>query len=675
MNFCSPGFTTRCSVWVIAFFFTTICVSGAYAQEKDFKPKLGYIDRASLEATAAKEDSSAEAVYLYDSGNLRFSYDERKGLVMLMDYWFRIKILKESALDRASVALTYYDGPDLSKKESVYGIKAYTHNLEDNRIVTTELEKRAVKDEKTSSDYRTQKFNLPNVKKGAVIEYFYTRETPLALKNEPDMWKFQGDLPSQWSEYRIVIPYFLEYKMTLGGYLPLFINKQEVVDVNVGYEAYKGRGISYRFVVKDAPAFTDEPFITTSADYLSRIRFELASVSIPGQAQRRFSQTWDQVDRTLDQVAWFGGELRKTSYLREVRDRINSTAKEPEEKLKLAYAHLQKHMKWDGYSGVGSRDGAKKAYEYKKGSASDINLALVSLLRELDLDANPVVLSTRSHGRIIEEIPMLESFNYVIAHVKVGENEYLLDATSSYTRPGMLPEHVLNGKGRLIPKKGTGRFIPLTSKDSKSKLDIVDAEINPEDGVITGRVNTSLGGYEALFWRGKYNSETDDVYQSDLKKSLEQWQISNLAIKNRDEELKAAVNIKYDFEAEDDNLHPGGFYFNPVIVGRWGANPLRAQERIYPLDLATGISNTYIANFKLPDGYVLEEIPKAEVILLPEKAGRFTYQIRQEDNIIQVNSSVSVTKTSFTAEEYHDVKEFFERIVQQHAKPLRVIKK
>lgn len=663
------------SAWAIALFVFTFSLSGVYAQEQDYKPKLGYIDRTSLEATAAKADSSAEAVFLYDSGNLRFSYDERKGLVMLMDYWFRIKILKESALNRASVGLSYYDGSDLTKKESIYGLKAYTYNLEDNRIVTTELEKRSVKDEKTSSDYRTQKFNLPNVKKGSVIEYFYTRETPLSFKNEPDTWRFQGDIPSQWSEYRIVIPYFLEYKMTLGGYLPLFINKQEIVDVSVGYEPYRGRGISYRFVVKEAPAFMDEPFITTPADYLSRIKFELASVSIPGQAPRRFSQTWDQVDRTLDQVAWFGGELRKTGYLKEIRDVINGSAKDPEEKMKLAYVHLQKQIKWDGYYGVGSRDGAKKAYENRKGNSSDINLTLVSLLRELDLEANPVVLSTRSHGRIIQEIPMLESFNNVIAHVKIGENEYLLDATSVYTRPGMLPENVLNGQGRLVPKRGTGKFIPLVSKDSKSRLEMITAEINPDEGTITGNITSSLGGYEALSWRAKYNSEPDEKYQTDLKKSLEQWEIRNLAIKNRDEDLKAAVNIKFDFEAEDDNLHTGGFYFNPIIFGRWGVNPLRAQERIYPLDLASGISNTYIANFKLPDGYVLEETPKAEAVMLPEKAGRFTYQIKQEGNMIQVNSSVSVNKTSFTAEEYHDVKEFFERIVQQHAKPLRIIKK
>ena len=66
--------------------------------QEDFKPKFGLIDRESVAMTAYAGDSTADALYLYDYGNVNFSYDDRRGLVMIMQCWVRIKILKESAL-------------------------------------------------------------------------------------------------------------------------------------------------------------------------------------------------------------------------------------------------------------------------------------------------------------------------------------------------------------------------------------------------------------------------------------------------------------------------------------------------------------------------------------------------------------------------------------------------
>ncbi|TDE12057.1 DUF3857 domain-containing protein [Dyadobacter psychrotolerans] len=646
----------------------------AFSQE-DFKPKLGFIDRPSLDMVAYPGDSTADAVYLYDYGNVRFSYDDHQGLVMIMDCWARIKILKESALDRASVSLSYYDGPSADKKERIYDLKGFTHNLEANQIVTTPLDKKSVKDEKSSDTYWTMKFNLPNVKKGSVIEYSYTKKTPLSVRDKPETWTFQGSIPFKWSEFRINIPAFLEYKMTMGGYLPLFINKHERVNTDVGHSKFNGDGMAYRFVVKDAPAFVNEPYITTARDYLSKIEFELSSYAIPGEVIKRYSQTWENVDRTLDQMPWFGGELRKSGYLKEIKEEIIKKTNDPEERLALAYTHIQNHTKWDGYTGTGSKEGVKKAYDNKKGNASDINLSLTTLLRELDLDSNPVILSTRSNGKIHQAIPLMESFNYVVTHVKIGEKEYLLDATQPYARMGLLPEYALNGSGRLIPKKGPGRFIELLPRDSKSKLEMISAEINPEEGTVKGSYTISYGGYEALSWREKYGIEKESVYHENLKKELPEWEVKNIAIKNKDGDLKGTVNIACDFSYEDDNVSEGLFYFNPLLVGRWGTNPLKSSERIYPLDFGSGISSSYIGSFKLPDGYALEEIPKSEVIALPEKGGRFAYQVSQTGNVIQVNSTIIVNKVHFMAEEYHDLKEFFERVVQKHAQPLVIKKK
>lgn len=678
MNFSLPG-TRRSAassgIMLCLFFILYSLNSFSQKTQEDFKPKLGFIDRESLEMTAYAGDSTADAVYLYDYGNVRFSYDTNRGLMLVMDCWARIKILKESALDRASVSLPFYDINNFTEDERIEDLKGFTYNLVANQIVTTALDKKSIEKEKFSDKYGTVKFNLPNVKKGSVIEYSYTRTTPLSHQYTPDTWTFQGSIPFKWSEYRITIPNFLEYKMTMGGYLPLYIRNQEEIGITVGHTKYNGSGLTYRFVVKDAPAFVNEPFITTISDYLSKISFELASVSVAGETTKRYSRSWENVEESFNEASWFGGELKKSSHLKAIRNEIAAKTKDPEERMKLAYSHLQTYMKWDGYSGLGSKEGVKKAYDNKQGNASDINFTLITLLRELDLECNPVVLSTRSNGLIYQEIPMMESFNYVISHVKIGEKEYFLDATQPYAKPGLLPEHAMNGVGRFIPKNGLGRFMPIIPKDNQSKLEMVHASISPEDGTIKGDYSISYGGYEALRWRNKYMKEPESVYHDDLKKQVPDWKIQNIKIANKDGDLNTTINITCNFETEDENASPDIFYFNPIQAGRWTENPLKSAERIYPLDFVSGISSSYIGSFSLPKGYILDETPKSEIISLPDKGGKFMYQVRQVGDVIQVNSTVIISQLHFMPDEYGDLKEFFERVVQKHAQSLVIKKK
>lgn len=654
-------------------FLISFCFN-AVAQD-DFKPKFGVVDRAAVEMTAFPGDSSAAAVYLYDFGEVTYRYDDIRGLVMVMESWIRIKILKESALDRASVAINTYEGSGPENQELMDDIQGFTYNMENGQVVRTAMDRKSIKREKATGKYYTYKFNLANARKGSVIEYAYRRTTPLTVRDKPSPWSFQASVPSNWSEFRITIPFFLQYKTTMSGYLPLYISEQEPTDVHVGPSKLNGRGVAYRFVVKDAPAFVNEPYITTESDYLSKVNFELSVIQVPGEMSKHFSNTWDDVEKTLNDASWFGVELRKSSFLKAKRDEIMQTAKTPEEKMELAYRHLQSHMKWDGSSYLGSREGVKKAYENKAGNATEVNLILTSLLRELDLNADPVILSTRSNGRFLKEIPLLESCNYVISHVEVAGKEYFLDATQPYAKLGLLPEHTLNGYGRLIPKKGSGRFLDIKPLDLQSKLEMVNANISPEDGSIKGTYSISYAGYEALRWRDKYVKESDDIYHEALKKRSPEWKISNIAVKNKNEDLKLAVNVACDFELEDENASPDLFYFNPILAGRWESNPLKSKERIYPLDFTSGMSESFIGNYKLPAGYVLEEMPKAEIVSLPEKAGKFVYQVRQSGDMIQVSSVIVLSKTNFVADEYHDLKEFFERVVQKHGQPLVIKKK
>jgi hypothetical protein len=84
----------------------------------------------------------------------------------------------------------------------------------------------------------------------------------------------------------------------------------------------------------------------------------------------------------------------------------------------------------------------KKKYKDKTGNVAEINLMLTAMLRYASLNANPVLVSTRSNG--ISFFPNRSAFNYVIA-IEVADG-LILDATEQFSSPNILPLRVLNWK-------------------------------------------------------------------------------------------------------------------------------------------------------------------------------------------------------------------------------------
>ncbi|TLV00473.1 DUF3857 domain-containing protein [Dyadobacter luticola] len=650
------------------------CTFRVLAQE-DIKPTFGVIDKASLQMKVCPGDSSADAMFLYDYGETTFGYEANRGIFIKTKIWARIKIFKESGLDQGNILLTYYEGAKTGAKEKLDDISGVVYNLDGNEIVTTKLDQSTIQTEKSAEGYLTRKFNLPNVKKGSVIEYSYTRFTPFLVSATPKAWPFQGSIPIQWSEYKVTIPSFIEYHITFGGYLPFYINESEVVDMKFGLKMLEGKSTSYRLVVKDAPAFVNEPFITTSDDYISKVSFEPSAYKIAGFIGEEFAGTWDQIDWKFRKAALFGEEINAPVFGKEIPEQLLDNAASPKDKMNVGYSYIQKTMKWDEGVALMPASDIKKAYQNRKGNSAAVNLLLINLLRKAGLDCDPVVLSTRSHGKVFKDFPTLENFNYVIARVMVDSVAYLLDATQKFARPGVLPEYALNGFGRVIPKVYQGHFIDIIPKDANSTLVMVDAEFLPEDGKLKGKYSASLGGYEALDWREDFASEPDKKYLEAFQKEFSEWSIKNLTVSNKTEKLDAPVSVKCEFETESESMSPGTYYFDPITAGKMKENPLKSSERIYPLDFTTLVATSFIGTFRLPEGYFIEEMPKAEVITLPGNSARFLYQAKQDGNVIQVTSKVSINKIKFLPEEYHDLKEFFDRVVTKHAQPLVIKKK
>ena len=132
---------------------------------------------------------------------------------------------------------------------------------------------------------------------------------------------------------------------------------------------------------------------------------------------------------------YFGEDLTKENGW--LKDDVKNAVKDETDPLKKAkniYEFIRDNYTCTDYSAVYLSQSIKKTNQLKKGNVADINMLLVAALRIAGFDANPVLLSTREHGKTYDMYPLLDKFNYVIAQVNINDKTYLLDAADALVR-------------------------------------------------------------------------------------------------------------------------------------------------------------------------------------------------------------------------------------------------
>src|SRR5690606_27579710 len=148
------------------FFVLCLCVAHTmFAQEYDL-PAIHFIDMITYYVSV---DSSVEAVVIKEIGKTELETLEADMTLRVENFYtVRIKILKKEGANRANFTIPLYVfGKDF---EYIRDIEGVTHNLENNKIVSTPLTSKAIFLEKTSPYLQLSKFTLPNVREGSVID-------------------------------------------------------------------------------------------------------------------------------------------------------------------------------------------------------------------------------------------------------------------------------------------------------------------------------------------------------------------------------------------------------------------------------------------------------------------------------------------------------------------------
>ena len=103
----------------------------------------------------------------------------------------------------------------------------------------------------------------------------------------------------------------------------------------------------------------------------------------------------------------------------------------------------------------------------------------------------------------------------------------------------------------------------------------------------------------------------------------------------------------------------GLIYVKPTLKSGWEINPFKQEERTFPVEFPYPTNDQYTLVLKIPEGYIVEELPKAMELNLTQNDAHFAYQIGQDGKTIKLVMQIQINRTVFPADQYKFLKNFF----------------
>jgi transglutaminase-like putative cysteine protease len=569
---------------------------------KEFKK----IAKDEIELKQYSKDTEAEAVVLFDIGKSYFERTENP-FDVIYERRTRIKILSEAGLKWAEVEIPFYLEGDI--QEQVTNIEAYTYNYENGLIDRVQFDVANTYNEKVNKFWNVKKLALPNVKVGSIIEYRYKVRSQYIF-NLRD-WEFQWKIPVIYSEYEVHMIPFYDYSWLLQGAAKFTSQSSYLEDgVPKQFGPVTYNNMIYKYIMKDVPAFKSEEFISSPKDYLITIDFQLSEVKPIDGGNIKIMSTWEEIIKELQKHKDFGKYILKSEKLAEdLIDIENLTPKKSKEKFDFVMNYVKSNYNWNQNNGEYATKTANKFVEEKHGNSADVNLFTIGLLKSLNIDSRPVIISTRDNGKVKYKYAFTHYFNYVIILANIDGENILTDATEIHGLNNRIPSRCINDMG-LVIQDDKVEWVGLECKQTSDLRTNIIMDIIKDDSISTSVIKTATE-YDAFSYR---NNFTDDIEKVLKKLKNDNYAIidSTVKVENQIEKEKPYI-LKYKLtnrpEVVNDKL-----YISPFLKETLSENPLKQNQRTYPIDMTYPVRRLYSSTISVPDGYKIEYMPATKKI-------------------------------------------------------------
>jgi hypothetical protein len=637
-----PGLTTTPMKRTLTLLFLLIC-STTFSQESI---KWGKPTDSDKSMKICSFDTAANAVILSEIGSIDFV----AGYAYIRIYR-KIKILNQAGIKHANVEIPYYNYELL---ERVQDLKAQTINYENGKMVKTDLDRNEIYTKIINSRWNEIRFTFPSAKEGSILEYRYTLVTKrITFLNA---WEFQHEIPAASSEISVVFPPDLVYSVLLYG--TKLRAKYHGIEVSDGV-----------WSLKEISGYENEENVSCYEDYVEKLQFQLRSYEAwekggysNGIHTVEVMKTWDDLAHDVSEE--FQLYLNRKGAAREILDAVVNTSDDNETKTRKIYAYVNSNFKWDNTYSFFPEKSFSELLDSREGSSAELNLLLCLLLDEAGIPANPVLISTKSHGKVTRDYPLLEQFTHVIVATGSDPAYRFIDVISNSGDCYLIPPAHTNYYGFMLDG-AKGKWIDVVPRsDSKTSRNIVC--MFDSNGVYLQEM-TRYTGYFGTDERHSENNRDPKQQEflsfvTDLSFKLDSSSISGLEDEYSDflrtEYFSSPLknNDKYFFNLNIDNLE----------------NKFNQNKRLFPVEFDYPYIKQTKYSIIIPKGYTVKVLPKTLSIALPDDAGRFSYITSYSGNQVVVTIKQELKKTILPKDYYYLLKEFYNQIIMKLNEPILI---
>jgi transglutaminase-like putative cysteine protease len=569
----------------------------------------------------------------------------------------------------ATIEIPLYDGESLTELRA-RTIKPNGRNiyLKDQDFFTITGE---VKGSVLYADTKLVRFTFPAVEKGCIIDYQYTKKTQRAFWY--DIWKIQNYLPTLKSEYILTVPVILmdkerglgwtwRYKSYNYAALPPPVQ----TPMSIFERMANSDKVSFAWTLHDIPAFLEEPNMPPPSLNMAYVRFSLADWS-----------NWDAISSWYFKRL-FEPQLAVTDMIHNLALDLTAGAETDAEKiLRITnYVHGIRYVAIDLGSSSLQPALPQVVVDRKYGDCKDKAALLVSMLKDLHIEAEPVLMLTASEGLLDPEFPTW-SFNHMIVKTATHDRQvFWIDPTVNYCQQGRLPWQdegidvlVLHGDGTSSIER-----TPNASCDQN----VTDIDVNVYVGT-----ETETKFSVAITYSGEKNFRSraffSDYSDRELKDFCKELIVDNFldavvqhcSLTNFDT-LSCDLKLAFEFSVPKALKKQGDLFllnidpFKLFTDLSW----LARDTRIYPIDLEYPYTiKKRIKVFYPQEKYVVRNLPEKiefkndNIVYLNGFTSSAPHQLLEEE-------SFAVQQPYIPAHRYAELRKLFEVVKSRSVEQL-----
>lgn len=636
---------------ILVFIISVFAVKTGLSQEST---GFGDFTQEERRLTQCDFDTEAEAVVLLERAESY--YDDNYSLITQRR--IRIKILKEAGIERGNIHIRFYSGDDF---EAIRNIDGRVLNYADNKPVWHTLDRKAIYTKKLNPYYSEVSFALPNIKVGSIFEYTY--ESRMRHYGGLREWVFQKDIPVVLSSYNLTILPNAEfaYSVYKSSFMPIVVKPNS------------GNG-SVLFEMSNIPGLKEEAYMGAANDYLQRVKFQFAGhsrVKTDGyttsvESKTSYTNTWGKLAKELLEERDFGSQLTKELPDADAVQAQWSVVSNPYTKMKSIHEYVKSNFSWNGLYSKYADNGLKETWEKKTGTNGAINLILINLLKGAGLQADPLLVSERDHGKIDTLYPYLNQFSNVVAYVTIGDKHYILDGTDKQTPSAMIPFDLLNTTGFIVHKKNP-KLLSITDAAKKNFSVISVVGTVTDSGTMQLNTTANYYDYSKIEKKTKYNQDRkryqDELFASYTRVRLDSFSITGAALDSVP--LQQAAQLDYALEKTGNYL-----LLNYNMFTGFHTNPFTTAQRFSDIDFGCRYTCILNGTFTLPAHLTPEALPKSIKLVMPDGSMSVVRQVQQSGTTIQVGIQVEFLKTVYGPDFYPELQSFFKQMIELLNEPI-----